>query len=127
MTRSAAARYDFRLRRISFAGLIVLCAAAWAALALRAMHRSAWEDRAGAAWKQRADAAEEKIDPNTAPAASLRRLPGIGAELAARIVDFRSEGKRPFGAAKDLAQVRGIAEAKVERIDPYLDLPASTK
>jgi len=120
MTRGASARYDFRLSRNNLAGLMVACAAGWAVLALGALHRAPWDDPPSPAQGQRARAAEEQIDPNTATAASLRRLPGIGGELAARIVDFRRGKKNPFKTISDLTQVRGIGEVKAKNMKPYL-------
>lgn len=56
-----------------------------------------------------------KININTASADSLELLPGIGPELAKRIVDFRNRNGR-FIKADDLMNVRGIGSAKLEAI-----------
>ncbi len=49
---------------------------------------------------------------NTATAADLEAIPGVGPVLAARIVEFRrSHG--PFQAVEDLLDVAGIGEAKL--------------
>ena len=62
-------------------------------------------------------AAEEKIDPNSAGAASLRRLPGIGPTIAQRIVDYRkSRGPTAFQTAEDLMKIRRIGPATVRKI-----------
>ncbi len=58
-----------------------------------------------------------KIDINTASAAELERLPGIGPALAARIVEYR-EAHGPFAALDDLARVRGISPRMVDAIRP---------
>jgi beta-lactamase superfamily II metal-dependent hydrolase len=55
------------------------------------------------------------LDLNGADQASLERLPGIGPALARAIVQER--GARPFLGADDLARVRGIGAATVERIE----------
>lgn len=47
------------------------------------------------------------IDLNTADAAMLRLLPGIGPALAGRIVEDR-EANGPFASVEDLQRVRGI-------------------
>lgn len=55
------------------------------------------------------------VDLNTAGAADLERLPGIGPALAARIVEFRTRNG-PFLFAEDLLMVRGIGERTLERL-----------
>lgn len=62
----------------------------------------------------------ETIDPNRADEATLDRLPGIGPATAAAIVAARDSGL-VFRSAGDLATVRGIGPALVERITPMLD------
>ena len=60
-------------------------------------------------------AAMEKVDINTADAATLDRvLVNVGAAKAQAIVDFR-QANGPFRSAEELAQVRGIGLATVER------------
>lgn len=49
------------------------------------------------------------IDPNTASAEDLTRLPGVGPSLAARIIEERE--RRPFASLDDLQRVRGIGPA----------------
>ncbi len=61
----------------------------------------------------------ERIDPNTADAVELDRLPGIGPSTAAAIVSSRAEGP-PFSRAEELGRVSGIGPATVERIRPWL-------
>lgn len=71
-------------------------------------------------------AAAEKINPNTANAASLRRLPNIGPKRAAAIAAYsRQHAPAPFRRAEDLTAVRGIGPETVRRIRPLLALPAS--
>ena len=53
---------------------------------------------------------------NTADAATLEQLPGIGPALAARIIDHR-EQVGPFGSLEDLDAVSGIGPAMMERLD----------
>lgn len=62
------------------------------------------------------------VDPNTATAAQLATLPGIGPALAARIIQHR-EVAGPFRRAADLEAVAGIGPAKRERLEPMLLLP----
>ncbi len=66
----------------------------------------------------------ERIDPNSAGEEELDRLPGVGPATAARIVDER-ESAGPFASAADLARVRGIGPAAVERMRSFLDVRAA--
>ena len=50
-------------------------------------------------------------DLNSATEAELMELPGIGEELARRIVEYR-ENNGPFSAVEDIMQVSGIGESK---------------
>jgi competence protein ComEA len=56
-----------------------------------------------------------KVDINTADAAALETLDGIGPALAARILDFRKQ-KGGFSAVTDLQQVSGIGDKKFAAI-----------
>lgn len=59
------------------------------------------------------------ISINTAPAAELELLPGIGPALASRIIDSRqSDG--PFNTPADLERVRGIGPATRAKIEPLV-------
>lgn len=58
------------------------------------------------------------IDVNSASAAELQRLPGIGPKRAQRIVDERR--KRPFQSVEDLRRVPGIGPKLQERLRPYV-------
>ena len=49
------------------------------------------------------------VNLNTATVAELEQLPGIGAKVAARIVDYRSK-KGPFKKIEELMNVQGIGE-----------------
>lgn len=66
----------------------------------------------------------QRLDPNTADAASLAVLPGIGADRAEAIVRARTEGS--FTRAEDLARVPGIGPATLERLRPLLQFPDDT-
>ena len=55
------------------------------------------------------------VNINTASAADLETLPGIGPVLAARIVAYREENG-PFRAPEELSRVKGIGDAKLEEI-----------
>jgi competence protein ComEA len=49
------------------------------------------------------------VNLNTATAADLEGLPGIGAKTAARIVEYRQKNG-PFKKIEDLMNVRGVGE-----------------
>ena len=52
-----------------------------------------------------------KLNINTATKAELERLPGIGSELADRIINGR-----PYQSVEDLRQVKGVGPRKLEAI-----------
>lgn len=95
------------------------------ALDLAALEAAGQEERAAQERRSRPLAPGERIDPNTAPAEELDRLPGVGPALAARIVAERERGG-PFRTTADLARVPGLGAAAIQRIAPHLTLPAST-
>lgn len=59
------------------------------------------------------------LNLNTATAAELETLPGIGAVLAQRIVDYRTE-HGPFSAVEDIMKVSGIGDKKYEAIESLI-------
>ena len=56
---------------------------------------------------------------NTAPAAEIEKLPGVGKKSAAAIVAYRTE-KGKFKAPKDLLKVKGIGKKTLEKIQPLV-------
>ena len=59
------------------------------------------------------------LDINVAEAADLELLPGIGPALAGRVLRSRhAEG--PFRDVSELARVRGIGPATIERMRPFV-------
>lgn len=60
-----------------------------------------------------------RLNINTATAAELATLPGIGPALAERIVTWR-ETHGPFTHIADIKQVPGIGDAIFARIQPYI-------
>ena len=59
------------------------------------------------------------VDLNRAPAAELATIPGIGPELARRIVAFR-ELNGPFEDPEELLDVAGISEQRLAELSPYI-------
>lgn len=69
--------------------------------------------------RQAARLAPRSIPINTASAAELERLPGIGPALAGRILLDRDR-RGPFRSAEQLMRVRGIGPKTAEAIQPFL-------
>ena len=67
----------------------------------------------------------ERIDPNTASAEQLDRLPGVGPAIAARILEVRERNGR-FRSLNDLAAVPGVGPAMLQRVAPHLALPSAS-
>ena len=65
------------------------------------------------------------LDLNTATAAQLETLPGIGPALAERIIAYREENG-PFISAEELLQVRGIGEKTLRGLEMYISVGEST-
>ena len=57
------------------------------------------------------------VDVNTADAAALESLPGIGPALAAAIIERRQRAG-PFSSVDELVEVSGIGPAKLEQLRP---------
>jgi len=66
-----------------------------------------------------APAAVRKININTASAAELELLPGIGPALAGRIIEYRS-GSGPFRTVDQLDDVKGIGPRTLEKLRPLV-------
>jgi competence ComEA-like helix-hairpin-helix protein len=61
----------------------------------------------------------ERIAINTAGAADLELLPGVGPKLAQRILEHRRE-RGPFARPEDLLAVKGIGPRTLERLAPLI-------
>ncbi len=59
------------------------------------------------------------VNINTADAALLETIPGIGPTVASRIVAYREENG-PFERVEDLTKVAGIGPETLEQIRPYV-------
>jgi competence ComEA-like helix-hairpin-helix protein len=67
-----------------------------------------------------------RIDINTASAAEMSVLPGLGPLLAERFVDNRAT-QGPIASIDDLDRVNGFGPAIIERIRPYAVVGDSKK
>ena len=65
--------------------------------------------------------ADALVNINTADVQTLQRLHGIGPALAQRIADYRRE-HGAFKSLDELAQVKGIGPAKVEKLRAQVEL-----
>lgn len=59
------------------------------------------------------------LNLNTASAAQLQTLPGIGPKLAERIVAYRRQ-KGPFQKIEQLMKVKGIGRSKFAKLQPWV-------
>lgn len=124
-----ARKFDMRLTRGNQIALGGLCILAWLGLTgAMAGTNQLWFTNHPPVDREKVRAASEKIDPNTASIASLRRLPGIGLVRAENIVIFRrSRGSKAFHTPEDLEKIHGIGKGTVHKISPYLKIPIGKK
>lgn len=62
------------------------------------------------------------VDLNTADAAALETLPGVGPSTSAKIIKYRTEFG-PFQKPEDLMNVAGIGPTRFERMRPLIQAP----
>lgn len=67
---------------------------------------------------------EGEVNINTASAAELELLPGIGPSIAQRIVDYRAE--HPFKQRNNIMRVRGIGQKTFAKIKDFLVVEGET-
>ena len=65
----------------------------------------------------------ETVELNTATAAELRTLPGVGERTAQRIIEYREE-HGGFEKIEDLMNIRGIGEKTFLRLRPLIRVDA---
>jgi competence protein ComEA len=64
------------------------------------------------------------ININTASLADLEKIPGIGPEIASRIIEYRAtHGK--FSSFDDLKEVKGIGGKKLEKMKDSITLQSN--
>jgi len=125
-TRISTPGYDAANRLIQSSGFAVaifacvVFAGVWTPNALREVPRGA------------STAIGERVNPNDAASVSLARLPGIGLTRAGMIVAYRERFAQQTGQAtafrrpEDLAVIKGIGPATVEKMRPWLRFDALT-
>jgi len=72
-----------------------------------------------------ADAPQGVVNVNTASAAQLEAIPGVGPALAGRIVEHRDKNGA-FKKVEDLMLVRGIGEKSFAKLRPYIATSGET-
>jgi len=70
------------------------------------------------------DAPATVVDLNVADESELETLPGVGSELAQRIVAFRQQAG-PYATTDDLLDVAGMTQGKLDAIQPYIAIPST--
>ena len=66
------------------------------------------------------------VNLNTASSAELETLPGVGAKMAARIIEYRQK-KGPFKKVEELMNVQGIGEKNFLKLKPQLTVGPAGK
>lgn len=64
------------------------------------------------------------LNLNTATAAQLDQLPGVGEKAAARIIEHRK--KTPFTRPEDLVKVKGFGKKKFEKLKGHISVSGPT-
>ena len=79
---------------------------------------------AGESQEKAASTSELRVDINTADVKELTKLPGVGQQVAKRIVAYREENG-PFEKAEELMNVRGIGEKAFLKLKSLVTVPAA--
>ena len=66
-----------------------------------------------------------KVNVNTASVEELQLLPGIGESRARDLVEMRKQ-RGGFKAVDELLEVKGIGDASLERLKPFVTLKGKT-
>jgi competence ComEA-like helix-hairpin-helix protein len=76
---------------------------------------------AGLASAQKKTPPAHPVDLNSASAAELQQVPGIGPATAKSIINFRKKSG-PFRRVEDLLAIHGISKTALERMRPYISV-----
>ncbi len=101
-----------KLRRRSFLSVLAILCLGIAALAVPAVAKKKPPDH--------------PIDLNAANEKELEELPGVGPTTAKAIIDFREKSGR-IKRVEDLLVIRGISEAKLAKMRPYVTIGPAPK
>lgn len=102
-----------------------------ACLAIALVRNPAHVDDPMPAAGSRYDELVDRLDPNTADAATLSALPQLGPRRARDIVEYRDRQRAAdpnrlvFKELDDLLRVRGIGQAMIKHLEPYLAFPTT--
>ena len=77
------------------------------------------------AGEQSAPSSAGVVNINTADAAQLALLPGVGAKAAQQIVDYRTQHGE-FQKPTDLMQVKGFGDKRFEKLSAYITVSGKT-
>lgn len=114
-------RYDLSWSPRNAAAVLVACAAFAGLLLSEHLARPHVVGGQIPLWGLRIRAATELINPNTASAGSLQRLPGIGPSRASAIIVYRqAHGPAAFQTATELMAIKGIGPATARNVAPHL-------
>jgi competence ComEA-like helix-hairpin-helix protein len=102
-------RIDRRLTYLLMAGLVLIAASCGPG------RLTAPGQDSGKGTEREAQTSGPCIDLNSATAEELTTLPGIGAVLSARIVEYRQRNG-PFRRPEDIIIINGISERKFRRL-----------
>ena len=126
MTPPPEGRLDTRWTTRNVMALLILCATGLGVLAWRYAERPLEVGEQVPPNYARIQAATERLNPNTASAVSLQRLPGIGPAKARAIIEYRqAHGPVAFSSPGDLAAVKGFGKTTVDHLTPYLEFPTT--
>ena len=67
-----------------------------------------------------------QVNLNTATVADLQELPGVGAKVAARIVEYRQK-QGPFKRIEELMNIQGIGEKSFLKLRPQITVGGKTE
>src|SRR5438874_968801 len=102
----------------------ILCALVFLLATVLASPSTVWSQAAKTSAKPAASAkaratAANPVNLNSASAAQLQTLPGIGASTAQRIVDYRQKNGA-FKKIEELMNVRGVGEKSFLKLKPLI-------